>query len=377
MIKRIIEQQIKDCMFGGKAIILTGARQVGKTTLINQVLRDWLSETLILDGDDPITHNLLDRPNLEQLRQLIGKNRIVFIDEAQRIKDIGLTSKIIVDKLQPVQLVLSGSSSFDLMERVEEPLTGRKWTFLLNPVSWTEWQDNVGYYKAEQDLENRLIFGFYPDVLNHPQDQQIILKELASSYLYKDILMLTNIKKPEVLQKLVQALAWQTGNEVSYNELSSITGIDPKTVSNYIDILEKAYIVFKLPAFSRNHRDEIKTNRKIYFYDNGIRNAVIGQFQPFAIRQDTGALWENFLISERIKLIQYININIQSYFWRTRQQQEIDYVEENNGNIAGYEFKWNENRKVKFPKTFTEKYHAQTYLINRKNFRDFLTAGNL
>lgn len=375
MITRFIEQQIKDRMFGGKAIVLTGARQVGKTTLLNLILLPWIEETLVLDGDDPVTHNLLDRPNIEQIRQMIGKNRIVFIDEAQRIKDIGLTAKIIVDKLKTVQLILSGSSSFDLMERIGEPLTGRKWAFTLWPVSWNEWQDFAGYLKAEQDLENRLVYGFYPDVLSNLPDQQIILKELASSYLYKDILMLANIKKPDVLQKLVQALAWQTGNEVSYNELSSIVGIDSKTVGNYIDILEKAYVIFRLPAFSRNHRDEIKTTRKIYFYDNGIRNAAIGQFQPISLRQDIGALWENFLISERIKLIHYLNQNTQYYFWRTRQQQEIDYVEESEGNIFGFEFKWNEKRKVHFPKTFTEKYQAQTHLITRKNFREFLTIG--
>ncbi len=372
MINRIIEQEIAKRFFSKKAIIVTGPRQSGKTTLILKLIEPYKRETLIVNGDDPVTEQLFGRPNTEQLRQIIGKNKILFIDEAQRIPNIGLTSKLIVDNFKEVQLILSGSSSFELMNRTQEPLTGRKWTFSLWPVNWQEWQEYTGYLKAEQDLENRLIFGLYPEVLMNLSDQQAILQELTDSYLYKDILIYGNIQKPDMIQKLVQALAWQIGSEVSYAELSQMVGLDAKTVSNYIDVLEKAFILFRLPAFSRNLRNEIKTNRKIYFYDNGVRNAVVGQFLPLQSRQDTGALWENFLISERRKQIFYQRSATLQYFWRTKQQQEIDYVETRDGKVRGYEFKWNPKRSSSFPKTFTEAYDSINKGINRENFREFV-----
>lgn len=372
MISRFIEQQISERFFSGKAIIITGPRQSGKTTLVMKILELFQGEYLIINGDDPVAERMLDRPNTEQLRQIIGKNRIVFIDEAQRIPFIGLTSKLITDGFKEVQLILSGSSSFELMNQTQEPLTGRKWTFSLWPINWQEWQDYSGYLKAEQDLENRIVFGFYPEVLMNPGDQKIILQELTESYLYKDILIYGNIKKPETIQRLVQALAWQVGSEVSYTELAQVTGIDPKTASAYIDVLEKAFILFRLPSFSRNLRNEIKTNRKIYFYDNGIRNAVIGQFQPLNSRTDTGALWENFLISERRKQLFYQKQVASQYFWRTKQQQEVDYVETKDGRVFGFEFKWNPKRPIPFPKTFTETYSSINKGISRENFREFV-----
>lgn len=372
MIRRDIEIPLLKKFFDKKAIILAGPRQVGKTTLINQLLNNYKDETIFLNGDDPSVRQLFNLPNVEQLRQIIGKSKIVFIDEAQRISDIGLTSKIIVDQLQPVQLILTGSSAFELAQHTNEPLTGRKWSYHLWPISWQEWQNHIGYVKAEQDLENRLVFGFYPDVLNRPADQKEVLNELTESYLYKDILIYGNLKKPDLVQKLVQALAHQVGNEVVYKELGEITGMDPKTVGHYIEILEKAFVIFRLPAFSRNLRDEIKTNRKIYFYDNGIRNAVIGQLQPISTRQDIGALWENFLMSERIKLLDYNKIQAQRYFWRTKQQQEVDYVEEIEGQIYGFEFKWNPKRSIRFSHTFTEAYNSVNKGITRENFREFV-----
>lgn len=371
-IERVIEKEIAARFFSKKAIIITGPRQAGKTTMVEKLLQPYLHETLILEGDDPSTAFMMNRPNTEQLRSIIGKNKIVFIDEAQKIPEIGLTSKIIVDQFKDVQLILSGSSSFDLMEKTQEPLTGRKWTFNLWPVSWEEWQNHFGYVKAEQDLENRLVFGFYPDVLINPANQQIILKELASSYLFKDVLMYAKIKKPEVLIKLLQALSYQLGNETSYNEIAALIGLDAKTVANYIDILEKAFVVYKLSAFSGNLRDEIKTNRKIYFYDNGIRNAVIGNYNPIQLRNDIGALWENFLLSERLKFNQYHRIESSSFFWRTAQQQEIDYVEKCNDKIFAFQFKWNEKRKASFSKTFTSNYDSETMVVNRLNFREFI-----
>ena len=375
MITRVQADRIEKVFFKGKAIVLTGARQVGKTTMLENILEKHKGELLTMNGDDTTIQNLLNRPNTLQLKQLIGNNKLVFIDEAQRIPEIGLTSKIITDSFKEVQLILSGSSSFDLYNKVNEPLTGRKWTFNLWPVTWEEWQNHVGYIKAEQDVENRMIFGFYPDVLNHEESPETVLVELAESYLYKDILMYEGLKKPTVIKKLLQALAFQVGNEVSLQELGQTVGVDPKTIDTYIDILEKAFIIFRLTPLSRNLRNEIKAKNKVYFYDNGIRNAVIGQLQPLAIRQDIGVLWENFLLSERVKQISQNKVLRQFYFWRTTQQQEVDYVEEVNGAFFAYEFKWNERKKIKFPKTFTNGYDSSNKGINRQNFREFVFLG--
>lgn len=371
MIQRLLSERIESKLFQGKAILVSGARQVGKTTLLKAMLEKYPGNILYLNGDDVTIQNLINRPNTQQLKQIIGNNKIVFLDEAQRIPQIGLTSKIIVDQFKDVQLILSGSSSFELYNKVNEPLTGRKWSFNLWPVSWEEWQNHAGYVKAAQDIENRLVFGFYPDVLVHEENQTLVLSELADSYLYKDILMYEGLKKPSVLKKLLQALAYQVGSEVSLQELAQIVGADPKTVNTYIDILEKAWIVFRLSPLSRNLRNEIKAKNKIYFYDNGIRNAVIRQFQALPIRQDIGILWENFLISERMKQISN-EIPRNYYFWRTTQQQEVDYVEEANGKFYGYEFKWNEKKKIKFPLTFTKNYNALNLGINKTNFREFV-----
>ena len=375
MITRTQAGEIEKMLFKGKAILVSGARQVGKTTMLEKILLKYQGELLTMNGDDFTIQNLLTRPNTQQIKQIIGNNKIVFIDEAQRIPEIGLTSKIIVDKFKDVQLILSGSSSFDLYSKVNEPLTGRKWTFSLWPVTWEEWQSHVGYVRAEQDVETRMVFGFYPDVLNHEENPGQVLSELAESYLYKDILMYEGLKKPTAIKKLLQALAFQVGSEVSLQELGQTVGVDPKTIHTYIDILEKAYIVFRLAPLSRNLRNEIKARNKIYFYDNGIRNAVIGQLQPLAIRQDIDILWENFLVSERIKQISQNKDLRQYYFWRTAQQQEVDFVEEINGAYFGYEFKWSERRKIKFPKTFTNSYDSVNYGINRANFREFVYLG--
>lgn len=375
MINRFLEDQIRKRLFSGKAIILTGPRQVGKTTLLKKILSQ-LSDVLILDGDDPTIQALLDRPNTEQIKQIIGTNKIILIDESQRINEIGLTAKIIVDQLKSVQLILSGSSSFELLSKTNEPLTGRKWTYTLWPISWSEWQTHIGFVKAEQDIENRLVYGFYPDVLVNKLDQELVLKELAESYLYKDILIYANIKKPDSIQKLLQALAWQIGNEVVYSEVSQVCGLDPKTVASYIDILEKAYVIFRLPSFSRNLRNEIKSARKIYFYDNGVRNAVIGQFQPVPLRKDVGALWENFLVSERKKQLNYRKSSAVQYFWRTKQQQEVDYIEEEGGAIFGFEFKWNPKQARRLPTTFSKTYQSVDQCITRGNFRAFIDLSS-
>ena len=370
MYARYLEKIIRNRIGPGKAIVLMGPRQVGKTTLMETILKN--KDYLLLDGDDPGTRTLLDEPNTEQIRSILGKHKYVFIDEAQRIKGIGITMKIITDRFKDVRLFTTGSSSFDLSNKINEPLTGRKWEYQLFPISWEEYEGHHGYLYSEQQLENRLLYGFYPEVLNNPDDEVNVLRNLVNSYLYKDILSFANIQKPDILDKLVRALALQIGSEVNYSELSQMVNADKNTVGKYIDILQKGYIIFKLGSFSRNLRNEIKTNKKIYFYDNGIRNMIIGNFNPLDIRTDKGALWENFLISERIKQIEYKQSLARIYFWRTRQQQEVDLVEENSGKIFGFEFKWKNKKKAKLPKTFTEAYHAESKVIDRDNFREFV-----
>jgi predicted AAA+ superfamily ATPase len=372
MIKRSLEKLIKERQGSRKAIVLLGPRQTGKTTLIEHIIKDE-SSTLFLDGDDSEVRLKLENRNTEELKRIIGKNQIVFIDEAQRIKNIGLTLKIIIDQLKPQQLFVSGSSALELADEINEPLTGRKWEYMLYPISWNELQEHVGYLKAIQQFETRLIFGSYPDVIINKGDEIDILKQLAGSYLYKDLLVYEGIKKPQILEKLLRALAFQLGSEVSYNELARLVQIDKNTVQTYIDLLEKAYVIFRLHPFSRNLRTEISSSRKIYFYDNGIRNALISNFNQIELRNDIGTLWENFLISERKKFLEYNRLYCNTYFWRTKYQQEIDYIEERNGKLYAFEFKWNAKKKQKFPKSFVDAYeNIETKVISRDNFVEFL-----
>ncbi len=370
MYLRILENIIKEKIGSGKAIIIVGARQVGKTTLIKNLLQE--KEYLFFDADDPTIRQLLSSPNTEQIRTFLGDYKTVFVDEAQRIEEIGLTLKIITDQFKNVQLFVSGSSSFDLGNKLNEPLTGRKWEYELFPISWEEFEKREGFIKAEQQIENRLLYGFYPEVLNNQGKERGVLKNLTSSYLYRDILAFSEIRKPEILDNLLLALALQVGSEVNYNELAQTIGVNKITIQKYIDILEKAYIVFRLSSFSRNLRTEIKRNRKIYFYDNGIRNMIIGNFNQLKLRTDVGALWENFLISERVKQNIYKDTFARMYFWRTKQQQEIDFVEEKDGKIFGFEFKWKSKSKIKLPATFIKTYDAETKIIDRNNFREFV-----
>jgi len=371
MIHRILVKNIKKKLFGGKTIILIGTRQVGKTTLIQEVLKG--KEHLFLDGDDPLVRTSLTDPNRNELEKIIGRSKIIFIDEAQRIKNIGITAKIIHDQFKSVQLILSGSSAFELRNETNESLTGRKWEYNLYPLSYEEIELSTNYLEAKKSLENRLIYGFYPDVINNPGEEREILNEITQSYLFKDILAYGGIQKPEVLEKILRALAFQVGNEVSYNEIAQLVGVDKNTVSTYIRLLEMCYIIYPLPTFSGNLRNEIKNNRKIFFYDNGIRNALIQNFNPIELRNDIGALWENFLMIERMKRNHYHREFSNRYFWRTKQQQEIDYIEEKEGRIYGYEFKWNPKAKTKIPQNFEKAYDTKIEVITRDNFRDFIT----
>lgn len=373
MILRTLEHTIKEKIDRGKAIVIVGARQVGKTTLIKEILKE--KEYLFLDAEDPATRSLLQNPTTEQIRGILGNYRYTFLDEAQRIPGIGMTLKIITDQFKDVQLLVSGSSSFDLGNELNEPLMGRKWEYELFPISWDEYENSIGLVKSEQQIENRVLYGFYPEVINDPGNEIDVLKNLTNSYLYRDILAFSDIRKPEILEKLVQALALQIGSEVNYNELSQLIGINKLTIQKYIEILEKRFVVFRLSSFSRNIRNEIKKSRKIYFYDNGIRNMHISNFNQLDLRADKGALWENFLVAERRKQHVYKNTLTKMYFWRTKQQQEIDLIEEFNGQLTGFEFKWG-TQEVRFPKTFMNSYDAESRVVNRNNFREFITIKN-
>jgi len=373
MIKRDLENIIKERLYKGKVIIVMGPRQVGKTTLLKVIVENTKIDYLWLNGDEPDVREILTNTTSTNLKHITGDKRLIVIDEAQRIENIGLTVKLLVDQFPEKQLLLTGSSSLELANTIKEPLTGRKYEYLMFPVSYSELANYSSYIEEARLLEHRLVFGQYPDVVMNPGNEKEILFQLASSYLYKDVFMYETIKKPALLEKLLQALALQLGNEVSYYELASLIGIDPATVEKYIDLLEKAFVLFKLPSFSRNMRNEIKKSRKIYFYDTGIRNAIIKNFSPIELRNDVGSLWENYLIVERIKNNHY-NLNYSNYyFWRTHAQQEIDFIEEKDGKLFGYEFKWNPKKKIKFPKSFAINYpNAETKGIAKNNYQEFL-----
>lgn len=364
LVKRTLQEVIEKRMFSGKAILLIGARQVGKSTLLEQVVKNRQEPVLRLNCDDPEVRTMLEAINTQELHLLIGQHRIVMIDEAQRVTNIGLTLKLITDGFPDVQLLVTGSSSFQLRDVVNEPLTGRKWEYNLFPLSTGELLNDRGMVGVRQTLESRMVYGSYPDVMNHSGDAKAVLANLSGSYLYQDLLSLEGVRKPALLEKLLVALALQVGSEVSYNELAQTVGSDTKTVEKYIDLLEKCFVVFRLSAFSRNLRTELKKSRKVYFYDNGIRNAILQNFTPLALRGDVGALWENFFISERMKYNHYSANYVRSYFWRTTLQQEIDYIEEQDGQFMAFEMKWNPKKTTaSVPASFKKEYSLKQFVV--------------
>jgi uncharacterized protein len=369
ILKREIQKGIENKLFKGKAIVIYGARQTGKTTLVSLIQKKF-ENSLYLNCDEIDIRQKLGEKTSTELLSLIGNKKIVIIDEAQRVKNIGLTIKLIVDNAKDVQVIATGSSAFELSDKIKESLTGRAFEFYLYPFSLTELKEVYNQQQLQRIIEDRMIFGMYPEVvLKNDKD---ILSLLADNYLYKDILTYKNIKNHDVLIRLLQAIALQIGKEVSYNELASLVGIDKKTIESYIMILEQAFIIFRLGPFSRNLRNELKKLRKIYFYDTGIRNALINNFNQLHIRQDSGALFENFIISERLKYNHNNNLRKNLYFWRTHQQQEIDYLEEYEGQLKGYEIKLSKD-SFKAPKQFLETYkNSSVKLINKDNCLDWL-----
>ena len=379
LITRQLQQVIKSRLFKGKAIILIGARQVGKSTLFEQILSSptlGVSQQQILKiyCDDAESRKLIENASISDLQQQLAGKRIVFVDEAQRIQGIGLTLKLITDHFKDVQLMVTGSSSLMLQGALNEPLTGRKFEYHLYPVSTQEILNYGSLLLERQTFESRLIYGSYPDVITGADNPRVLLMNLASSYMYQDLLSMEGVRKPVLLEKLLVALALQIGSEVSYNELAQTIGTDNKTVEKYVDLLEKCFIIFRLNGLSRNLRSELKKTKKIYFYDNGIRNAVIQQFAPLDMRNDTGQLWENFFISERIKRNHYTGHYCNIYFWRTQTQQEIDYIEECDGTMSVFEMKWNPRKaNAKFPPAFLNAYPVkETAVITPENYLEWL-----
>jgi predicted AAA+ superfamily ATPase len=373
MIERQITKLIEEKMFSGKVILITGARQTGKSTLMKHIQEMSDKKTLYLDCDDPQIRSLIQNQTTPNLIRLLGDNEIVFIDEAQRVENIGLSLKQMHDNKPDYQLIVSGSSAFELSNNINEPLTGRKWEYQIYPFSFSEMEAHTGWIDEIRLLETRLIYGLYPDVVNNPGNEVEILKNLSGSYLYKDIFAFQDIRKPQLIERLLQLLAFQVASEVSYNELAGRLQVNARTVENYIDLLEKSYVIFRLPAFSRNLRKELKKSRKVYFYDNGIRNSIISNFNSVKLRNDIGQLWENYLVSERMKRNDYKNMFCNRYFWRTTQQQEIDYIEEHSGKLHAYEFKWNVKKTAKLSKTFSGAYPESEFkAINRENYTDFI-----
>lgn len=371
MIARTLTQQIQQHFGGDKAIIVFGARQVGKTTLLKHLYGP-SDEVLWLNGDEEETRAAFEHLSAETFATILGNHKVCVIDEAQRIEDIGLKLKIIQDAYRDnMQLIATGSSSFDLANNINEPLTGRKWEYTLYPLSFVELCAHHGLVKESSNLENRLLYGWYPDIVTHAGEARARLVNLVNDNLYKDIYRWENIKRPLKFETLLKGLAFQVGSQVSINELAQLTGLDNKTVLRYLDLLEKSFIIFRLPSFSRNLRSELKISSKFFFTDVGVRNALIGDFRPTALRQDIGGLFENFMIAEMFKTKD--PLLTRSWFWRTHQQQEIDYLEEQDGQLAAYEIKWNPRAKVRFSSTFTQAYEpASTTVINRENFSELL-----
>ncbi|KAF0126489.1 MAG: putative AAA+ superfamily ATPase [Elusimicrobia bacterium] len=371
-IKRTIKPAIIRSLFKGKVVILYGARQVGKTTLAREIQSLYKDEAAYFNCDEPDVREAFTEKTSTQMKAFAGGRKLLILDEAQRVPNIGRALKLFHDSFPDIQLLATGSSSFELSDKVSEPLTGRKTEFTLYPFSMEELESRYPGPEAGRLLERRLIYGMYPEIALKSGDPSGELKSLARSYAYKDVLTHHKIKNHEVLEKLLQALALQIGSEVSYNELASLLGVDKNTAASYIQILEKAFIVFRLGPFSRNLRNELKKLRKIYFYDTGLRNALINNLNPMALRQDTGALWENFLVAERLKGLANHGIDRRLYFWRTQQKQEIDLLEVEGEAIRAFEIKWGKVRS-RPPKAFSDAYPGAVYAgINRGNYPGFI-----
>lgn len=372
-ISRIIADDVSQNFFKGKAIVIYGPRQSGKTTLAKELFRQMSIDPVCLNGEDDLDVHYFNTVTASRWTQLLGDRKIVFIDEGQKIQNLGRAVKLLVDSRNDIQVVITGSSSFTLANSVEEPLTGRKFEYRLFPLSYSECAKYFGILEESKKIEIRLVYGCYPEVVTNENGMKETLKMLAESYLYRDLMQYEGIRKPAILEKLLRALALQVGNEVSFNELSGLLGVSRTLVESYLKILEQAFIIFPLTSYSSNLRNEIKKGVKYYFWDNGIRNAVLNDFTPIPQRNDIGALWENYAISERIKKNSYNRADGLPFFWRTTDQMEVDYLEVLGTNINAVEFKWNPKKKSRVSKAFTNRYpEAKVDTITPENFAEWI-----
>ena len=358
MIKRAIEERIHNALAKKKVVTIMGPRQVGKSTLAGAMIPED-ADVLEINGDNTDVQTMFVNVDDTKMKVLIGNKNFLFVDEAQKIGNVGNMLKIVAEKFDDVKVIVTGSSAFKLAEAVNESLTGRKREFRLYPLSFKEMADETSALEESRMIDHRLIYGYYPEVVTSPGDEKEVIKELIESYLYKDVLEENEIAKQDKLVRLVQALAFQIGSTVSANELAGLVGVDAKTVERYIDILEKCYIIFTLPSYARNQRNELKFARKIYFWDMGIRNGVIGNMAPVSLRspEELGHMWENFLVAERIKRNDYAGRTfVQHYFWRTQQKKEVDLIEIEDGMMTGFEIKRKEGKRAGAPASFTAAY---------------------
>ena len=374
-IPRAIQADILKHLQPNKVVVIYGPRRVGKTTLLHSLAEQLSQPILWLNGDDIDVQESFSSQSLEKLKSIIGKHRTIIIDEAQRIQTIGHTLKLLVDEIPEIKIVATGSSSFELAHQVGEPLVGRKWQYTLYPIAQLELSSLENFLETKAKLESRLIYGSYPEVIltNGYQEKISILESIIDGHLFKDIFTLDGVKKPTKVISLAKALALQIGNQVSLNELSRTLGINLATVERYLDLLEKTFVIKRVSGFSRNLRKEITKTCRYYFWDNGVRNALINNFNPLTIRTDVGQLWENYLFIERMKKRDYQKIYSNIYFWRTHDRQEIDLVEERGGKLFGIEFKW-PPKKARVPRDWLKTYHEAEYLIiHQENYLDFIT----
>lgn len=374
--KREVLEEFHRKLLPNKVLILLGARRVGKTDLIKKYLEKIPSETYLqLNGEDKNNANLLKERSVSNYKRLLANVNLLVIDEAQNIPDTGMILKLIVDSIDGIKIIATGSSVFDLSNNLGEPLVGRKNTMYLFPLSQMEFSEKENYKQTTENLEQRLLFGSYPELEQYDnwEEKEDYIGEIINSYLLKDILNFEGIKHSDKIYDLLRLIAFQVGQEVSLLELATQLQMSKNTVSNYLDLLSKVFVLFKIEGYSRNLRKEIVKSSRWYFYDNGIRNGIINNFNRIENRNDIGALWENYLASERIKRQHYKKIRTNNYFWRTYDQQELDWLEEKGDNLAGFEFKWNENRKAKIPTAFAKAYPEATFeVINKQNYLDFI-----
>lgn len=372
-IARHIKPQLNKWYFKDKALLLIGPRQVGKTTLLKQIANEQDAEAIWLDADLPDVREQLNNPTLAQIKATIGSYKFVIIDEVQRLSNPGLLLKIMVDNFSDVQFIATGSSSLEISETIFEPLTGRHILFNLYPFSLYELYPTKSPFQIEQTMDFHMVYGMYPEITQKQDVAETLLQNLAEQYLYKDVLIWKDIRKPELLDKLLKLLAYQIGSEVNNHELANALNVQSETIESYIDLLEKSFVIYRLKSYSTNERKEVSKMSKIYFWDNGIRNAVLGNFNPLANRNDHGQLWENFITSERLKHLHYTNSKAKSYFWRNYNQSEVDYVEIENEQLTAYEMKWNTTKNHKVTRAFTNMYpDAQTEIITPKSFVGFV-----